>query len=61
MGKGFSIDHKEVDPSQVKLVLAPRGKEPFEVPISDAVFKDGKMEITAPDFDYRANWTLTVG
>ncbi len=60
MGKGFSIDHKEVEPSQVKLVLAPRGKEPFEVPVT-AEFKDGKMEISAPDFDYRANWTLTVG
>ncbi len=60
-GKGFSIAHAPVDASRVSLTLAPRGKEPFPVPVTSVEAKDGAVEITAQEFDYRSNWTLTVG
>ena len=60
-GRGFSIEHSKVEPSQVKLVIATKDKEPVDVEIKSAVFKDGRMEIETADFGYKTNWTLTVG
>lgn len=60
-GKGFSIAHAPVDASQVRLVLNPRGKEPFEAVITGVENENGCVKITAEDFNYRGNWILTVG
>ena len=60
-GKGFRIDHEDVPLTEISLTFAPRGKEPFGVPILSAE-RDGKaLAITAEEFDYRSNWTLKVG
>ena len=60
-GRSFLISHNPVRPSEVKLTLAPRGKEPFDVPIKSVEARDWKLDIVAEEFDYRSNWTLTVG
>ena len=60
-GKSFLISHDPVHPSEVKLTLAPRGKEPFDVPIKSVEVRDWSLAIEAEEFDYRSNWTLTVG
>ena len=60
-GKGFFIAHAPVDKDQVKLVLSPRGKEPFAVNVQTVETEDGGVKITTDEFNYRGNWTLTVG
>ena len=60
-GKGFSIDHEPAAPADIDLTLAPRGKEPFKVNIKSVEARDGRLIIDAEEFDYRSNWTLTVG
>ncbi len=60
-GKGFSIEHEPVEPAAVDLTLAPRGKEPFKVAIKSVEASGGQLKIDAEEFDYRSNWTLTVG
>ncbi len=60
-GKCFSIAHSPVSLSEVTLQLAPRGKDPFFVPVKSVEEKDGSLLITPEEFNYRGNWTLTVG
>ena len=60
-GKGFSIEHEAVEPAAIDLTLAPRGKEPFTVAIKSVEASGGQLKIDAQEFDYRSNWTLTVG
>lgn len=60
-GKGFSIPHAPVPREDVRLSLAPRGRDPYDVPISRVEKRGETLKITAVEFDYRANWTLYVG
>ena len=60
-GKGFSIEHEAVEPAAIDLTLAPRGKEPVKVAIKSVEASGGLLKIDAEEFDYRSNWTLTVG
>ena len=60
-GRGFTIAHAPVAPEQMRLTLAPRGKEPVEVAILSVEPGDGVLTIETEDFDYRANWTLRLG
>jgi len=60
-GKGFSIVSAPVAADQITLKLEPRGQEPYFVKIT-GVTQDGEsLKIEAEDFNYRGNWTLTVG
>ena len=38
-GRGFSIPHAPVPQEEVRLTLAPRGREPFDVPILRVEFR----------------------
>lgn len=61
-GRGFEIAHAPVEASEVKLVLNPRGGEPTPVAITSVTAVDNKkLSIQAEDFNYRGNWTLTIG
>ena len=60
-GRSFSIAHEIVEPDQITLTLAPRGKEPFQVPLKSVEASDGQLLIETEEFDYRSNWTLAVG
>ena len=60
-GKGFSIPHEPVSPAEIRLTLNPRGRGTVEIPILQAEAKEGSLEITAEEFDYRSGWSLTVG
>ena len=60
-GKGFSIPHAAVPREEVRLTLAPRGREPYDVPIAKAEKRGELLKITPVEFDYRSNWTLHIG
>ncbi len=60
-GKGFSIPHAAVPKKDVRLTLAPLGREPYEVPIAKVEKRGELLKITAEEFDYRSNWTLYIG
>ncbi len=60
-GRGFSIAHDPVDAAEVRLTLAPRGRDPFDAEILSVECTDGCVKISTADFNYRGNWTLTVG
>ena len=60
-GRAFSIPHGAVPREAVSLTLAPRGREPFQVPITRVEARGETLEITAEEFDYRSNWTLRIG
>ena len=45
----------------MRLTLAPRGREPYDVPITKVEKRGELLKITAEEFDYRSNWTLRIG
>ena len=60
-GRGFSIPHAPVPKKDVSLTLAPRGREPYAVPIVKVEKRGELLKITAEEFDYRSGWTLRIG
>ena len=60
-GQSFKLEPSPEEFEGITLTLAPRGKEPFTVAIKTVTDEDGALTIETEDFDYRANWTLTVG
>ena len=60
-GRGFSITHAPIEASSVRLTLAPREKAPVPVEILRVEAQGERLEIETADFNYRANWTLSIG
>ena len=60
-GKGFSIPCKDGSEKDIRLTLAPRGRDPYDVPITGTERQGDTLKITAEEFDYRSGWTLYVG